>query len=73
MDPRVCLDVLEKKRIVSYPYLVSNPRPSSMLPSWYADSASLAAVCIVILSESNGNICYKHNILENSIDIAYIP
>lgn len=71
MDPRVCLDVLEKG-IVSYPYLVLNPRPFSMLPSWYADYAILAAVCIVILSESNRNICSKHNILEHLIYIAYI-
>jgi hypothetical protein len=61
VDPRVCLDVLEKE-IVSYPYLVLNPRPSSTLPSWYADYASLAAVYIVILSESNRNICCKHSI-----------
>ena len=61
MDPRVCLDVLEKG-IVSYPYLVSNPRPSNTLPSWYADYASFATVYIVILSESNGNICSKQNI-----------
>jgi hypothetical protein len=71
VDPRVCLDVLEK-RIVSYPYLVSNLRPSSMLPSWYADYASLAPVYIVILAESNRNICSKHNILEHMIYIVYI-
>jgi hypothetical protein len=61
-----------KKRIVSYPSLVSNPRPSSMLPSWYADYASLAAVYIVILSESNRNICSKHNVLEHLIYIVYV-
>ena len=71
MDPRSLSGCLEK-RIVSYPYLVSNPRPSSTLPSWYAAYASLAPVYIVILSESNRNVCSKHNILGHLIYIVYI-
>jgi hypothetical protein len=44
VEPGVCLEILEKRK-VSYPYLVLNPGTPSTLPSWYADYASLSPVC----------------------------